>query len=334
MYKISIVIPCYNVELYINDCVLSLSKDNNFNSFQIILIDDGSTDNTLIKLKEFESLHSNIFVLTQKNAGQSAARNHGLEIARAEYIGFIDADDWVSPNYYSNLLTEIVEKNMDLVICNIASVDPDGVIDIMNTRLYEIDQIGQLIIQSHEERERLIRLYLRDRISVSPCNKLFRKTLLIENGIKFSEGFYNEDMEFTFDILMKVKRLMKIDFSTYFYRQNSTSTTKLASLRVLDMLVIVERILYKVNKNFGESIKQAEYLFLLNNSVYVTVMRLFYSSRDVRKIVVEEISKKMKFVPVHYIFSSNEISIKRRFIFLIIKYYPKAFFKLINIKWK
>lgn len=334
MYKISIVIPCYNVELYINDCVLSLSKDFNFNSFQIILIDDGSTDTTLIKLKEFQSFYSNIFVLTQKNAGQSAARNHGLAIAKAEYIGFIDADDWVSPNYYTNLLNEIIEKNLDLVICNIASVDVDGMIDTMNTRLYQIDQIGQLIIQSYDERERLIRLYLRDRISVSPCNKLFRKSLLTENGIKFSEGFYNEDMEFTFDILMKVKRLVKVDFSTYFYRQNSTSTTKVASLRVLDMLIIVERILNKVNKNFGESIKQAEYLFLLNNSVYVTIMRLLCSSRDVRKIVVEEISKKMKLVPVHYIFTSNEISIKRRFIFLIIKYYPKAFLKLINIKWR
>lgn len=334
MYKISIVVPCYNVESYINECILSLSKDMNFYSFQIILIDDGSTDNTLIKLKEFQSLYPNIFVYTQKNAGQSAARNHGVEIATAKYIGFIDADDWVSPDYYSNLLNEIVVKKLDLVICNIASVDSEGIIDVMNTRSYKIDHLDQLIIQTHEDRKRLITLYLRDRISVSPCNKLFRKSLLTENLVKFSEGLYNEDMEFTFDILMMTKRLGKINNSIYYYRQNNASTTKLANLRVLDMLIIVDRILNKVEKHFGLSIKEAQYLFLLNNSVYVSIMRLFRSSRDVRKIVIEEISKKMEFVPVHYIFTSNEISAKRKFIFLIIKYYPNAFLKLINIKWK
>ena len=291
MYKISIVIPCYNVEPYIVECVLSLSKDMNFDSFQIILIDDGSTDNTLVKLKEFQSSYSNIFVYTQKNGGQSAARNYGVEVATAEYIGFIDADDWVSPDYYTYLLNEIIEKKLDIVICNIASVDCEGVVDTMNTRSYQIDQINQLIIKSHEEREKLIRLYLRDRISVSPCNKLFRKSLLTENQVKFSEGLYNEDMEFTFDILMKTKRLGKINNSIYYYRQNNASTTKLANLRVLDMLIIVDRILNKVKKYLINN-QRSEVFILLNNSVYVSIMRLFLSSRDVRKIVVEEIFKK------------------------------------------
>ena len=116
--KVSIIVPTYNVENYIEDCLDSLVNQT-LQDIEIIVINDGSTDNTLENILKYSTKDKRIKVLYQKNAGPSAARNKGLEAATGEYVAFVDADDWISPNYMENLYREITQNNCDIAVSSV-----------------------------------------------------------------------------------------------------------------------------------------------------------------------------------------------------------------------
>ena len=115
--KISIIIPAYNVEKYIGECLLSIIKQT-FKELEIIIINDGSTDRTEEIIKLFKK-DKRIVIINQKNKKQGGARNTGLKIAKGEYIGFIDSDDWIEHNYYEELYKAILKYNADIAVTNI-----------------------------------------------------------------------------------------------------------------------------------------------------------------------------------------------------------------------
>ncbi|MFT6919998.1 MAG: glycosyltransferase involved in cell wall biosynthesis, partial [Cognaticolwellia sp.] len=244
---ISVIIPCYNVEVYIERCIDSILSQTIVDELQVICIDDGSTDNTFNLLEKYRNKFHNIILIKQSNQGQSAARNKGLELATGEYVGFIDSDDWINSVYYEELLTAMNKNKSDIVFCCMETVHESGAVDPTNARDYAIDEFTCISLSSIE-RENVIKKFLMDRISVSPCNKLIKRDLVIDNNIKFSEGLYNEDMEFTFDLLMVSRKISKINDSIYSYWQREFSTTKASNYRALDMLFIVDRIKDKIYK--------------------------------------------------------------------------------------
>ena len=117
-FNLSIVIPVYNAEKVIKKCLDSLISQKTDYKYQIILVNDGSTDNSLNIIKDYESKYKNVFVINQSNGGASIARNRGIRSAFGDYIGFVDSDDWVTEDYIEKLLNRAYATNADIVKCN------------------------------------------------------------------------------------------------------------------------------------------------------------------------------------------------------------------------
>lgn len=127
MIVISIIVPMYNVEQYISKCLKSIvGQSISKESYEIIVIDDGSTDKSGAIADEFAEQYDNLRVIHKKNEGQSLARKLGVEMAKGEYIGFIDADDWIDKDMFCGLYKAIKEENADIACCNYVLDFEDG----------------------------------------------------------------------------------------------------------------------------------------------------------------------------------------------------------------
>ena len=119
---ISIIVPVYNAELYLDRCINSVLNQT-YKEFELILIDDGSTDSSLSICYDYASKDSRIVVLSKKNEGAGLARNEGLKIAKGDYIGFVDSDDYISPDMYREMYRKAIENDADIVQCGYLKVD-------------------------------------------------------------------------------------------------------------------------------------------------------------------------------------------------------------------
>jgi len=221
MFKISVIIPCYNVSAYIDRCLNSLlSQTIGFENLQIILVDDASTDDTPKLLKHYESLYPSqiSLILCEENGRQGAARNIGLNYALAPYIGFVDSDDWIEPDMYEQLYNKITEYDCDIVSCKILRDDASGQI----TRRSNPDRQDTLIcIDSSEEREKFI---VSEIIGVGVYNKLYKKDFLFDNDINFPEKLAYEDIYFGSLLYLYANRIYILDEYMYHYYVNWNST--------------------------------------------------------------------------------------------------------------
>lgn len=135
MKRISIIVPIYNAEEHLNKCVKSILMQTE-RDLELILVDDGSVDNSLKICKEYQKKDTRVKVVHQKNAGVSAARNCGIELAEGEYIGFVDSDDWIEPQMYEKLLGEAQKTKAEVIMCDATTVFSNG--------RTEVDTISQL----------------------------------------------------------------------------------------------------------------------------------------------------------------------------------------------
>ena len=185
--KISIIIPVYNVERYIKECLISVINQT-IKSKEIILLDDASTDNSLNILEEYEYEYPNLIRLIklEKNKGQSYCRNLGLDIANGEYIGFVDSDDIISPNMFEELVENAIKRNSDIAItefdvCNedISKIDLENLININREKDIKFEVINTV---------NALKKFFRGEITGSPCTKIYKRDLVLENEIKFPVG--------------------------------------------------------------------------------------------------------------------------------------------------
>ena len=207
MPKVSVIVPCFNVEKYITECLESLINQK-LKDIEILCINDHSTDETLSILKKYELQYSDkIKVLNLENKrGCSAARNSGLKEAQGEYIGFVDADDLISLNMYLDFYylvkaykIEIVSGEMELFDGQMREIKPN-----LNPekQVYSINKNKETLLYEIP----------------SCCHRLFKHELL-ENET-FLEGKKYEDVAFTFPLLIKANQILRIKEKTYFYRMN------------------------------------------------------------------------------------------------------------------
>ena len=169
---ISIIVPVYNTEKYVQSCLESLIKQT-YKDIEIIVVNDGSNDESLVKCKEIAEKDSRIKIFTKTNGGLSDARNYGINKAEGKYLGFVDSDDYISENMYESLLSGITYNNADIAVAAINQVDEIG--NILKTR--SIDGEEKLLTK-YEGMEELL---FSQRISNSVCNKLFKRELHIVN---------------------------------------------------------------------------------------------------------------------------------------------------------
>lgn len=212
MDLISIIVPVYQVERYLNQCVSSLVHQS-YQCLEIILVDDGSPDQCPQMCDEWAKKDTRIKVIHKANGGLSDARNAGLEIAEGDYIAFVDSDDWVSENFIEMLYREIQNTDADICECSVIYVDDEG--NTLRTRSCKKEVV---IYPRAEAIKALIR---EDGIYQTVWNKLYAKEVV--EGIPFEVGKHHEDDFWTYQVFDRVDKLSVLDMPLYYYRQRSGS---------------------------------------------------------------------------------------------------------------
>lgn len=280
MAKISIIVPIYNTQKYLKNCIESVLNQT-FKDFELILVDDGSTDNSGAICDQYSGNDRRITVIHKKCEGPGSARNSGIEMAHGEFIGFIDGDDYIESNMYESLYNDVIEYDADVSICGIYNVFKDKKI-----RQSDID--GKMLMGPQDA----IRHVLESKLfSVNAVNKLFKRDLF--KDIRFPVGKTAEDA-FVIPTIFKISK--KIIFNSkplynYVRRENSITTSKFSE-DDLDVIEAYNLNLSMVRLNFPKLEKQAQFR-LIWSYIYILDKMLF--SEDYKKIKeYEEISKIIK----------------------------------------
>lgn len=274
MKKLSIIIPCYNVEAYLDRCFASLERQTiGMDALELIFVNDASPDQGINKLYAFEAKYpdSIIVINSEENLKQGGARNLGLQYASADYIGYVDPDDWVEDTMFEKLYEKAIQYNADIVTCECKRVfseaeklPPKGSKDAF------------YIIENPEMRRELYMLGLG---SGGVWSKLYRKSFLTENKIVFPEHLSYEDNYFVSLVIMCVKRIYFLDEVLYYYFVNNNSTiVKSNSKHHFDRLT-VSLLTYEQFEMRGyltDYYREFEYHFLLCyylNSIHTFLLR-------------------------------------------------------------
>jgi glycosyltransferase involved in cell wall biosynthesis len=252
MVKVSVVIPVYNVEKYLDEGIESVRRQT-LDDIEIILVNDGSTDGSLKLCREHEAKDSRITVIDKLNGGVSSARNAGLEAASGEYIGFIDPDDWVEPGMYEKLYGRAREIGAEACICNYVRNEDGKVVPIplpINRDLLTRDDIAFELIAGVIASPDLNSGAAA--IMGSVCRCLFKKELLDRHGLRFIEGIpFMEDTIFCIQAFSKCGRIAVDEGFYYNYRiimhSATTSYKKYASENQKQVYGLLEGILKEEN---------------------------------------------------------------------------------------
>ena len=215
---VTIIVPVYNLELYIGDCIQSILMQT-YSNLQVIIVDDGSTDNSLNVIKKFVEVDNRIMVFFQKNSGVSSARNYGLQMASGEYIMFVDGDDMIVDNAVEKLLEFILKYDTDIVCCGFTFVNSDGNIS---------RAIGNVKVHYVLRNENILANYLLGKNIWSSCwARLYKKEILDKYGINFSQDLsIGEDGYFTLQIMSKASSIVIIGDCLYRILVRPSSATR------------------------------------------------------------------------------------------------------------
>ncbi len=214
MSKISVVIPCYNVEPYLERCVSSVIGQT-YPELEIILVDDGSTDATGELCDKLSKTDARIKVIHKENGGLSDARNAGIDVAEGEFYSFVDGDDYLEPDAYEMMTKEMKSGDVSLVSAGIVVENING--------YKHINMSNESLILNREEA--FLNLLGPTRtIGQSSCNKLFRNHLF--QGLRYKRGIINEDMEILPKILDRCNHVVLLNKPVYHYIRRSGSITE------------------------------------------------------------------------------------------------------------
>lgn len=226
MIKLSIIVPVYNVEQYIRPCFESIFNQGlNDDEYEVIIVNDGSTDKSMEMIEDIISQHNNITIINQDNQGLSVARNNGIAIAKGEYILMPDSDDLLIYNSLPKLLEVAINSRADLIVA-----------DFLITNDEITNQSKELYLQQKTfkyEEKNGEQLFLED-LNPHQCyvwRTLFRKEFLIENHLRFVPGIYIQDVPFTHECYIKAKKCIKTSWLLYIYRKGHESATFCFNLR-------------------------------------------------------------------------------------------------------
>ncbi|MBE7712495.1 MAG: glycosyltransferase [Cyanobacteria bacterium SIG26] len=227
--SVSVIVPVYNVEKYLERCLDKLINQT-LKSIEIICINDGSKDNSREILAKYAQKDNRIIIIDQENAGLSAARNAGMEIAKGEYIGFVDSDDWVDLDFYEKLYNAAKENDCDIAVADFIRQHPKKQkkrLHFTEEKIYETTEDKYLICKTFRE----------------GCvwNKIYRTQMLKDINLKFVVGMYYEDRDFTARSLHFSKKLVTVPDTYYNYFVNPKSIVKLGGNKKQDEHYVLVR---------------------------------------------------------------------------------------------
>ena len=242
MPKVSVIVPIYNVEKYLEKCINSLLSQT-LEDIQIILVNDGSKDNSGNIAKECEKNNKNRIIYVEKeNGGLSDARNYGLKYATGDFIAFLDSDDYIEKNAYEEMYNKAIEENADYVECDFIWEFPNKI---------RVDK--QYPYKNKKEMLSFVR--------VVAWNKLIKRQLITDNNLEFPKGLRYEDVEFTYKLIPFVNRFAYVDKPFIHYVQREDSIANVQNERTAEIFTVLDNVIefYKKNNIYEEYRNELEY---------------------------------------------------------------------------
>ena len=275
---LSVIIPVYNVEDYLNECLDSIINQT-LEDMEIICIDDGSTDNSPDILKEYSKKDKRIKIITKENGGQATARNLGIKEAQGEYIAFVDSDDFIEPTMFEKLYTKAKNNNLDIAMCKIATYNnqTEEIKDNVWYYMLGVFRDFEKDIFNHNDTKEFT-----CNIAVTPYNKIYKNSLLKENNILFPEGLIFEDEKFFYDTYLRAKRVSIVDEFLYYYRINRKGST-VDTIKDNDFSDIIP-ISKLIRETFKETDNYEDYKILLSNRfIHLQLARFTQTSQKYKE---------------------------------------------------
>ena len=257
---ISIIVPIYNVERYLSRCIESILNQS-FKEFELILVNDGSLDNSGEICDIYASKDDRVKVIHKKNGGVSSARNVGVSTANGEYIGFVDPDDYIDKEMYYKLYRLCIDNDSNIAICRFNRE--------INGKLQNIGSTEEIIELNNIEA--MNELFKGNLYRFSLCNKLFSKKCF--NNVSFPEGRIHEDLSTTYKLFVNSRKASYINYCGYIYvrRENSISTSTYSEKR-LQAFIGWDEIIDFMSRNYSELIEQVIATFIywcMDNISYI-----------------------------------------------------------------
>ena len=293
--KLSIIVPVYNVDKYLVKCLDSLlMQDIPKTDYEIIIVNDGSTDSSLTIAENFKSKHANISLISQENGGLGAARNTGIRVAKGKYLMFVDSDDYLEPDSLNELLTKIESEELDALRFNYENTDENyNIIPKKHNALFNVVYDEKIV--SGEE---FISDYLGWACYV--CVFVFRRDLIKRNELYFNEDIYFEDVEWLFRVLMKSSRISSYNKHIYNYLQRQGSITQSTEKRkqhkiIDDKLFIVQFLISQKQDNKKSKLNQ--WIDGMISLTFIGIIALVYRTLPEKKTDVMNFIKQHRLKP-------------------------------------
>lgn len=316
--KISVIVPVYNVELYLIKCLDSIINQT-YENLEIILVNDGSTDNSGKICDQYKGIDKRILVIHKENGGLSSARNTGINVATGEFIGFIDSDDWIEPDYYELLYNGISKYKSDISVVHLRKVTNN---DEKSFKKKSSDSWIEL-----NRTEAMESLFANNLIGYSAVNKLYKKYLF--DNIRYPEGLLMEDKATTYKLINLSNKIVVNTSQKYNYliRNNSIIQSSFNN-RNFDSFLIHEEMIQFTDINYPQfsNLIRARYVYE-SIRMLLMMMRSNYHVKEDYEKCLEIIHENFR-----YLFLENRIRFTIRILGFLIYILPSIPFNLSKSK--
>lgn len=264
--KLSIIIPAYNAEQYIEKCIVSCeNQDLDRSEYEIIVVDDGSTDGTAAVVESMSMKYENIQYIYQENARQGAARNNGLRNAKGKYIWYVDADDWIADNCIGEIIRRLESNSLTALLV--------GHVKYINGNTIKWDSFNNTEIVSGAE------LLTQNRFYVSPTYAVWLRKYLLNERLFFIEKIFHEDTEIVPRLYLNAGKIGFYDKECYFvYTSDSSTTRSVNPQRAFDLIKVVDSM-----KSFAENVQDKRIYTLIMNNASVALNVSFLNSYNMKE---------------------------------------------------
>lgn len=303
-YLLSVIVPVYNARHTIRRCIESIQKQK-YENLEIILVDDGSTDDSYLICQNYAELDNRIHIVQKENGGAASARNTGLQVAQGDILAFVDSDDYIDESMYSSMIDFLVKEELDIVVCGRIDEYPD------NSKIINFQIQNKVIFSSINA---ICNILTWKNMDFSPCDKIFKRELF--DAVFFPDGKRSEDIITIAELVLKAKNIGHIGEAYYHYchRDNSCSTCFSVKLG-LDTLYSTNEVELLLRKRIDFSEISASFQYYVAHQ-YLLTWRIFqacnYNGPEV-KIVRGYFSHDDTIV-------KSNFSIKLRIIYILLKY--------------
>jgi len=287
--KLSIIIPVCNVEKYIGPCLESIYRQGlSDGDFEVIVVNDGSTDNSMKVVEDIRLHHHNIQIIHQDHAGPSVCRNEGMEMAKGEYVLFVDSDDLLMDNGLTVLLKKALDTSADMVVADFMRLNDDEITSVYDSQVTDSQVVDKTGLDYYvEEYDPGVGSFI--------WRILYKRTFLNENHIRLEPGVYYEDIPFLQECYLKAQRVIGVHLLYYIYRIRQRSCTYSFTMknamdyntaianswRLTEMGNLPERVVTRQKKN----------IYLFFNYAVDCIIGVFGDPSERKKIVDDMIRK-------------------------------------------